>query len=133
VTKTFGRIFFILAFFACGMTRGISQPIVARLPGETIDLKQNVAIMLTCKGHCYQSYKICQKESQAAIHQAYCTDSYNWCTSDCKTSYKGTPVIIPGLLDNTSSGMQGPAATGTPLGGGAKPGGAARPGAAGVR
>lgn len=133
MTEIFGRIFFILAFFACAITRGIGQPVIARLPGETIDLKHNVAIMLTCNGHCYQSYKICQKQSQAAIHQAYCTDSYNWCTSHhCKTSYKGPPVVIPGLLDNTSSGMQGPAATGTPLGG-AKPSGGARPGAAGVR
>ena len=88
--------------------------------------------MLTCKGNCYRNYQMCRKQDSSAIHQAYCTDSYNWCTSHCKVSYKGPPIVIPGILDNNNTmGTQGPAATGSPVSGGG--GGGAKPGGAGIR
>lgn len=125
MTKTFRGLVFFLAFFAVGTTRGIAQPGIARMPAENFDLKRNVAIMLTCKGHCYWNEQYCKKQDQAAAHQAYCIDTYNWCIShNCKTSYKGTPIVIPDILSNSSSGAQAPAGTGTPRGGGSKPGGA---------
>jgi hypothetical protein len=114
MTKSFGGIVFILAFFAFGITRGIAQPVIARMPAENFDLKRDVAIMLTCKGHCYWNEYYCKKQDTSAIHQGYCTDTYNWCTSHCKTSYKGKPVVIPDILGNSPSGTQGPAGAGSP-------------------
>jgi hypothetical protein len=79
----FGRIFFILAFFVLGIMPVASQPARAGRHAEIIDLKQNVAIMLTCKGNCYRNYEACLRQGQTAVHTAYCKDTYNWCVSHC--------------------------------------------------
>ena len=83
MTKRIVGIFFVLAFFAFGMTRGIGQPIVGGMHLENIDLKRNVAILLSCPSNCYRNYKACVKQDQSAIHKAYCSDTYNWCFSHC--------------------------------------------------
>ena len=124
MTKTFGGTILILAFLALGLTRGIGQPLIARMPAANFDLKRDVAIMLTCKGNCYRVYKMCKKSDPNPVHQAYCTDNYNWCTAHCKTTYKGEQHIMPDILGNSSSGTQAPAGTGAPGGGGSKSGGA---------
>ncbi len=83
MVEKFGWICFILAFFVFGITPVASQPTLAGRQVEIIDLKHDVAILLSCKSRCYQNYQACLKQGQAPVHTAYCKDTYNWCVSHC--------------------------------------------------
>ena len=120
MTKVLGGIFFVVAYLAMGAKPSIGHPI-AQVPMHNFDLKQDVAIMLTCKGNCYRNYQACLKTATNYISQAYCTDTYNWCTSHCKVTYEGTS-IIPNTFGGIPSGSTKPAPTGRPVGGGSKSG-----------